>query len=420
MALKRLFSTATVICLLVWSLLCPALALALPGAQAGCAGNVLLNPSFEEGFSARGSGEVTVANGWHPWYQDGPGQEDGYNRRPEYQPEDASRHTMRRIHSGNYAQKYFNSFATHNAGIFQQVQVAVGSKLTFSIWVQAWSSEDPNPDAVKNPGNYRVSIGIDPTGGTNALSSSVVWTEPRMEYNTWMHLEVQSVAQAGTVTVFTRGNPEFRNRFNDSYWDDACMTVVAATPKATAVPKKTATPTLSPAPEPSPTSTSTPTSTPATGDICVSVFEDANADGRRAEGEPLIAGAVVSLFDSNRMELEKYTTDGLSEPYCFSGLAAGTYYLKRQNPASYTSTVPDDWGVAVAPGVSTSVELGARLVPGPTSTLTATRTQVPTPTPTPRPVAREVGNALYQISGIIVAGLALAVPVGLRYLRRYL
>ncbi len=420
MSLKRLFVTTAVICLLVWSLACPGLVLALPGAQASCAGNVLLNPGFEDGFSDRGAGEVSVANGWHPWYQDGPGQEDGYNRRPEYKPEDASRYGTRRIHSGNWAQKFFNTFSTHNAGILQQVQVAVGSKLTFSIWVQVWSSEDPNPDAVKNPGNYRVSIGIDPTGGTNGTSSSVVWTELRMEYNTWMHLEVQSVAQAGTVTVFARGNPEFRNRFNDSYWDDACMTVVAPTPKPTAVPKKTATPTVSPTPEPLPTSTPAPTPTPATGGVCVAVFEDANADGRRAEGEPLIAGAVVTLFDSNRMELEKYTTDGLSEPYCFSGLAAGTYYLKRQNPSGYTSTVPDDWGVAVAPGANTSVELGARIVPGPTATPTNTPTQVPTPTPTPRPIAREVGNALYQISGIIVAGLALGIPIGLRYLRKYL
>ena len=29
--------------------------------------NLLLNPGFEDGFSERGAGEVTVANGWFPW-----------------------------------------------------------------------------------------------------------------------------------------------------------------------------------------------------------------------------------------------------------------------------------------------------------------------------------------------------------------
>jgi len=393
--------------------------LAWPGAQASCPGNILLNPGFEDGFSDRGAGEVSVANGWNPWYQDGPKQAEGYNRRPEYKPEDASRFGTRRIHSGNWAQKQFNTFSTHNAGVFQQVQVAVGSRLTFSIWVQVWSSQNSNPDTVKDPGNYRVSIGIDPTGGTNGLASSVVWSEPRMEYNTWMQLEVQSVAKAGTVTVFTRGNPEFRNQFNDSYWDDACLVAVAPTARPTAVPTKTAIPSVTPTSVPLPTETPTLTPTPVTGGICVSVFEDPDANGRRTEGEALISGAVVILYDSERMELERYTTDGLSEPYCFSGLAAGTYYLKRQNPTGYDSTVPDDWGVVVVPSVTTDVELGAKLAPAPTSTPTATPTLVPTATPTPRAVAREVGNALYQVSGIIVAGLALAIPAGLRYLRKH-
>jgi hypothetical protein len=420
MSSKRLAITFVVICLLTWSTLSPALSLASPAAQAVCAGNVLLNPSFEEGFSDRGAGEVSVANGWHPWYQDGPGQVDGYNRRPEYKPENVALHTARRIHSGNFAQKFFNSFATHNGGILQQVQVPTGSKLTFSVWVQAWSSQQPNPDEVVSPGNYRVSVGIDPTGGTNGTSPNVVWSEPRMEYNTWMNLQVQSVAKAGTVTVFVRGNPEFRNRFNDSYWDDACLTVVrpASAPTSTPKPKDTPTPTPCPTPQASPTPTLIPT--PLAGGVCVTSYEDANGNARRDEDERLIAGSVITLLDSARMELEKYTTDGLTEPYCFSGLAAGTYFLKRQNPVGYSSTVPDDWGIAVAPGMTTNLELGARLVPQPTALPTATPTRVPTPTPTPRPVLRETGRAIYQVSGIILAALALAMPLGLRYLRKHL
>jgi hypothetical protein len=154
--------------------------------------------------------------------------------------------------------------------------------------------------------------------------------------------------------------------------------------------------------------------------VCVSTFEDANGNGKRDEGENLIAGAVVVLSNTDRLEIARYTTDGLSEPYCFSGLAEGTYYLKRQNPAGYVSTVPDDWAVAVMPGGKTMVEMGARFVPTPSPTRTVTATATPTATPTPRSFLRETAHAVYQISGLILAALALSIPFGLRYLRKRL
>jgi hypothetical protein len=427
MHLRRLSGILLVSCLLSWSLLAPLAVLAMPAAQSDCPGNALVNPGFEDGYSDRGAGEVSVANGWFPWWQDGPRQEQGYFRRPEYKPEDARRYGTRRIHSGTFAQKFFNTYSTHNAGILQQVQVPVGSKLTFSAWVQAWSSQDPDPGTFVSPGNYRVYVGVDSTGGTVWDSPNVVWSEPRMEYNTWMRLEIQAVAKAGTITVFLRGQPEFRNQFNDSYWDDACLTVVrppTATPRPTNTPKDTPTPTPSPTPtdtptpEASPTPTSTPT--PAPGSVCVSAFDDGNGNGRRDDGERLIPGAVVSLSDITRLELDRYTTDGLSEPFCFSALAEGTYYLKRVNPAGYVSTAPDDWAAAVVPGGKTMLEFGARFVPTPTATATATRTATPTATPTPKPILKEVASVTYQVSGILLAALALIIPVGLRFLRRHL
>jgi hypothetical protein len=423
---RRLITLCTIVCVIAGSLL-TALPVAAEPAQQSCAGNVLANAGFEDGFSDRGAGEVSVANGWSPWYQDGPFQSEGYYRRPEYKPEDAARHGTRRIHSGNWAQKFFNTYSTHNAGILQQVKVGAGSKLTFSAWVQAWSSQDSDPNAVKDPGNYRVYVGIDPTGGTDWSSPNVVWSEPRMEYNTWMNLTVAATAKADTITVFLRGQPEFRDHFNDSYWDDTCLTVVKPippTPKPTSTPKNTATPTVTPTPTETPTPTASPTPTatptPAPGAVCVSSFEDPNGNGKREEGENLVAGAIIVLSDSDRLELERYTTDGLSEPYCFTGLAAGTYFLKRQNAPGYVSTVPDDWAAAVVPGGKTVVEMGARFVPTPSPTRTASPTVTPTATPTPRPVLQETANALYQISGLLLAAVALAIPFGLRYLRKRL
>ncbi len=185
------------------------------------AGNLLRNAQFEEGFSVRGALEVAIAEGWHPWWQEGPGQEEGYNRRPEYKPEDAEIYGTRRVRSGRFSQKYFNTYATHNAGIFQQVNVVPGGHCTFSIWVQVWSSQDSNPDTVVEPGHYRVAVGIDPYGGTDWRSANIVWSEPRVDYNVWMQLSVSAIVQRDIVTVFVRGFPEYRVKFNDSYWDDA-------------------------------------------------------------------------------------------------------------------------------------------------------------------------------------------------------
>lgn len=185
------------------------------------AGNLLRNPGFEGGFSERGSGEVSIAEGWQPWWQDGPGQQEGYYRRPEYKPEDADLYGGRRVRSGRFAQKLFNTFSTHNAGIYQQVSVAPGGRCTFSIWVQVWSSRDPNPDTSVDPGNYRVMVGIDPTGGTDWSAASVIWGEQRVEYDDWIYLSVSAIARGDHVTVFTRSFPEYRVQFNDSYWDDA-------------------------------------------------------------------------------------------------------------------------------------------------------------------------------------------------------
>ena len=166
---------------------------------ADCPGNVLPNATFEDGFSVRGAGEVEVANGWTPFWQNGPFASDGYNLRPEYKPEDASRYGRRRVHSGNFSQKFFNTFGTHKAGLYQRVSVPKDSLCTFSAWVQAWSSKGDNPDSSEG-GQYRTYVGIDPTGGTDWTSPNVVWSEASFALDTWTQLTVQARAKADAVT----------------------------------------------------------------------------------------------------------------------------------------------------------------------------------------------------------------------------
>ena len=172
----------------------------------------LNNNSFEGSFADRsGAGHVMVANGWDFWFQDGPGQADGVNWRPTYRAEDRSYLGGARVHGGNLSQKWGNTWAAHNAGVLQRVGVPRGSKVTFTAWGRAWSCSGEDVNSAKNEGNYRLMVGIDPTGGTNWAAGSVRWSEPRMECLTWVQLAISAQAEADAVTVFLRGHAEFPN-----------------------------------------------------------------------------------------------------------------------------------------------------------------------------------------------------------------
>lgn len=397
--------------------LVPLPALAAPPSQDACPGNLLRNAGFEEGFSTRGAGEVGVANGWEPWWINGsPAETDqGFLRRPEYKPENAHIFGMRRVHSGVFAQKWFTTYSTHTGGIFQRVSVPAGSLATFSAWVQVWSSQDPNPDAVVEPGNYRVSVGIDPTGGTNAAAGSVVWSEEVIQYNTWIKLQVQAKAQADAITVFLRGRNEYRTKFNDSYWDDTCLTIVRPTPKATNTPKPTNTPKATNTPTDTPTPTAT--NTPAVGRISLLAYQDANANGLRDEGEALVSGVEFTLQTADGVPVGTYTTDGKSEPKVYDQLAPGNYVVAGTLPAAYAPTGPTGWGISLGPGAVFDLMFGARFAPTPTATRTPIATRTPTPTPTPQKATASLGQGLYGISGLLALALAIGLGVGL-YLRR--
>ncbi|MFQ5341702.1 MAG: SH3 domain-containing protein [Anaerolineae bacterium] len=218
--------------------------------QDGCPGNLLLNAGFEEGSRKTEdlgtSLSSSVANGWFPWFIRGNQQ---YNREPEFKVEDATRDPLRwRVNTGYFSQKFFTTWATHTAGVYQRVPVRRGTSMSFSAWVQVYTGEADGWDGEKfrsdpkAPGNYGVSVGIDPFGnmppGVGAPPpNTVIWSEPIMTYDDWTQLSVQTVAQADYVTVYTRGQPEFAVKHNDSFWDTACLMAggVAIPPGADAV-----------------------------------------------------------------------------------------------------------------------------------------------------------------------------------------
>lgn len=223
--------------------------------------NLLQNPSFEGGYSsfvpqtaqqhadcpAGICTTVQVPAGWQPWWA----KEWSTDVNPEYKP--ATAPFYNRIRSGSTAGQYFSFYRTHKAGFWQQVSVPANSNVVFTIWGQAWvSNEDSGTSDHNAPINMR--IGIDPTGGTNPYAGTVVWSATLQPYDAYQQFSVQATAQGGTVTVFTYSAPSYPMKHNDVYWDDASLTVGGAGSPAPA-----------PAPSPAPAPAPAPAPPPSTG-----------------------------------------------------------------------------------------------------------------------------------------------------------
>jgi hypothetical protein len=127
---------------------------------------------------------------------------------------------------------------------------------------------------------------------------------------------------------------------------------------------------------PSQTSTPTPPSAPPTpasaaegeapateggavtegASICVLAYHDRNGNTfQDEETEELLPNAEFTLADASGV-IGRYTSDGVSEPYCFTGLAPGAYRVIQTAPPGYAPSGPAEWPVGVAE--ETSIEVG--------------------------------------------------------------
>lgn len=246
--------------------------MALAGALAPASGptaaqgaNLLRNPSFEGQYSAYKEGDrlyvtAQMAPDWLPWWvPQVEGDPSWKNRMPEWK---SSAPFQNRIRSGATAQQYFTFYGTHIGGVWQRVPVTAGAQLRFSVWVQVWSSAFDDPNVSENNGQVNVRVGIDPTGGTDPFSATVVWSNPKQQYDEWFEMSVEARAASNNATVFVRTEPQFPVKHNDIYLDDAALVVVGAQP-----PTPTPTSEVFPTVTPSPTFTKIPviTNTPVPG-----------------------------------------------------------------------------------------------------------------------------------------------------------
>jgi len=134
----------------------------------------------------------------------------------------------------------------------------------------------------------------------------------------------------------------------------------------------------------------------------------------------LLANAAVSLFQDGNSKAS-YVTDGVTEPFCFENLEAGTYQVQVFPPAGYQATTPESWAIAVSNGVIIPVTFGLKAAPQEVANVSATEgegaeasseTESAADTESETavsPEAEEESGGLGDFSGLLLIGAAFIV-----------
>ena len=150
--------------------------------------------------------------------------------------------------------------------------------------------------------------------------------------------------------------------------------------------------------------------------VCVLAYHDRNADTfRDEETEELLPNAEFSLADASGV-VDRYTSDGISEPYCFTGLAPGAYRVIQNAPPGYQPSGPAEWPVAVAEGTTLDIQFSNVRSEG---GVPASETNEPTPSEEQNSEQVDNGGSavsgifatVAKVSGILVLLLAAGVAV---------
>lgn len=201
--------------------------------------NLVVNGGFESGFaSLAGTAPRNVATGWTPWNAPRTsGMASFENVSPKYIAASTAttNGVIPRIRSGSDAQIYYAFYETFDGGIYQQISgLTPGTELRFSVYSYIWSTTYDDPNVSEDPGSVAFRIGIDPTGGTDALSRNVVYSTPTVTYDAYRQASVIARAQGSTVTVFIRASIGDPVQYTYLYLDDAVLSPTTLTPAATA------------------------------------------------------------------------------------------------------------------------------------------------------------------------------------------
>jgi len=138
----------------------------------------------------------------------------------------------------------------------------------------------------------------------------------------------------------------------------------------------------------------------APGGLCVQAFNDRNGNGVYDGDEELVPSVKFTVM-SGTDPLATYTTDGVDEPHCFTGLAPRAYTVRTELPNNYVATTDEQVGVALASGQTANVSFG---VQSSSSRGGARNTS-----------SAESGNALSRYGGVLlgVCGIGVLMAAGI-------
>lgn len=140
-----------------------------------------------------------------------------------------------RVHSGNKAVKAFTFYRCHEQGLYQQVSVDA-ARYVFLVYAHSWYSNcSTKPFGPPLGGDCKtllaakdtLKVGIDPDGGIDPHSPSVIWGVLIEQYGVYgQPLVVIASVQTGTITVFVSSLADTPLKHDDLYLDDTALYAV--------------------------------------------------------------------------------------------------------------------------------------------------------------------------------------------------
>jgi len=108
-----------------------------------------------------------------------------------------------------------------DAAVYQQVAVTPGVAYSLSGWMVSLCGGSATPSSCPTDFYMEKLLGIDPTGGTDPLSPSVIWVGDRRNFTEtrWLNLRLAATAQTDRLTVFGRIHSPFQWHGNHAFAD---------------------------------------------------------------------------------------------------------------------------------------------------------------------------------------------------------
>jgi len=208
-------------------------------------GVLLVNPGFEgigkpvdnnlpnpdnwtrDTFNGNAYGEIFSPAGWITWWEEGDYKRPECKVIPNEPPFNAN---PVRIYQGYYSGMCFTFFGRQHAGYYQVVENLTPGKVVEGwYYAHAWSCDEDNPPlSCGDPYAFSFNVGIDPNGGTDPFSDTIIWSAPQYIYDVYEYVgPVQAiVGENGAVTFFLRAHGRWSAKHNDAYWDNPTLRYV--------------------------------------------------------------------------------------------------------------------------------------------------------------------------------------------------